>query len=77
MQNLKVVHWEGPCRVLRYLNAYIICGLYYPSISTSEKEFLSYENKLFVSVDVVWGVCIDSRKSISGYCVFMGECLIS
>lgn len=33
--------------------------------------------KLDAYCDVGWGFCVDSRRSLIGYCIFLGSALIS
>ncbi|KAJ0435796.1 putative RNA-directed DNA polymerase [Helianthus annuus] len=55
-------------RILRYIKGTLTQGLLItPSSST----------KLTAYSDADWGGCPDSRRSTSGYCVFMGDNLIS
>jgi len=58
----------GTLRVLRYLKG---C----PRIG----QLFSSNNQIVIKAfsDSDWGTCIDSRRSINGYCVFMGNSLIS
>jgi hypothetical protein len=53
---------------LRYLKANPGYGLLFPR--NSEIQILGY-------ADADWAGCVDSRKSTSGYCFFMGSSLIS
>lgn len=40
-------------------------------------KYLQGTSQLKALCDSEWGTCPDSRKSITGYCVYLGECLIS
>ncbi|XP_055808321.1 uncharacterized mitochondrial protein AtMg00810-like [Solanum dulcamara] len=61
-------HMNALKRIMRYLQGTLDYGLHlYPSSTTT---FVSYN-------DVDWGGCPDTRRSASGYCVFMGDNLIS
>ncbi|RVX15598.1 Retrovirus-related Pol polyprotein from transposon RE1 [Vitis vinifera] len=61
-------HWEAALRVLRYIKGSPGQGLFLPS-----------ENNLTLSAfcDSDWGGCRMSRRSVSGYCVFLRSSLIS
>ncbi|KAI3706128.1 hypothetical protein L1987_76386 [Smallanthus sonchifolius] len=62
------LHFQLLKRILRYLKGTISQGLLIsPSPST----------KLTAYSDADWGGCPDSRRSTSGYCVYMGDNLIS
>uniref|UniRef100_A0A803N1Q0 Reverse transcriptase Ty1/copia-type domain-containing protein n=1 Tax=Chenopodium quinoa TaxID=63459 RepID=A0A803N1Q0_CHEQI len=61
-------HWSAAVHVLRYLKGTINFGLFYPANSGLSLEAFS---------DADWGTCIDSTRSLTGYCVFMGNSLIS
>ncbi|KAJ9551616.1 hypothetical protein OSB04_015661 [Centaurea solstitialis] len=61
-------HFNALKRVLRYLKGTLDHGLHlYPSAPT---RLVSY-------TDADWGGCPDTRRSTSGYCVFLGDNLIS
>jgi hypothetical protein len=70
------LHMHAPCndhmlalnRIMTYVQGTLHYGLHlYPS--PIEKR-ISY-------TDVDWGGCLDTRRSTSGYCVFLGDNLIS
>ncbi|KAK6135902.1 hypothetical protein DH2020_030389 [Rehmannia glutinosa] len=61
-------HWDAVLHLLRYLKGSPSLGLHYSSSSTFTLEAYS---------DADWASCIDSRKSLTGYCVFLGSCLVS
>lgn len=61
-------HMHALKRILRYIQGTLDHGLHlYPSSTTT---LLSY-------TDADWGGCPDTRRSTSGYCVFLGDNLIS
>jgi histone deacetylase 1/2 len=62
------VHWTIVKRILRYLRGTIQHGL---KISASPSTDLK------VYSDADWAGCPDTRRSTSGYCVFLGDSLVS
>jgi hypothetical protein len=59
---------DDATRVLRYLKSSLGQGLFYPSHSTSH---------LKAFCDLYWVGCLDTRHFVTGYCVFLGDSLIS
>lgn len=55
-------------RVLKYLKGIVGKGLFYSSSS-------SLDPSVFANAD--WGSCSDTRRSISGFCLFLGDFIIS
>ncbi|KAL0368159.1 UNVERIFIED_CONTAM: Retrovirus-related Pol polyprotein from transposon RE2 [Sesamum calycinum] len=60
-------HWTAALHIVRYLRA-PDTGLFFPA-----------SNSLHLSAytDADWGACVDSRRSVTGYFVFLGSSLIS
>ncbi|KAL0846098.1 hypothetical protein Bca101_019344 [Brassica carinata] len=61
-------HLLAAYKVLRYLKGTIGQGLFYPSQS---------DLKLSAFADADWSGCPDTRRSVSGFCMFVGPALIS
>ena len=68
MHDPRVEHMGAIHRILRYIQGTLNHGLHLYKSPIS--HLLSY-------TDADWGVCPDTRRSTSGYCVFLGDNLIS
>ncbi|KAL0403674.1 UNVERIFIED_CONTAM: Retrovirus-related Pol polyprotein from transposon RE2 [Sesamum radiatum] len=62
------VHWRAAVHVVRYLKGTATKGLFLPSDSSCE---------LRAYCDADWASCSDSRRSLTGFCVFFRNALIS
>jgi hypothetical protein len=67
MQSPTTTHWTAAKRVLRYLKATPSHGLFYSKGPLQLQAFC----------DSDWAGSPDDRRSTSGFCVFLGNCLIS
>ncbi|CAN1189995.1 Retrovirus-related Pol polyprotein from transposon TNT 1-94 [Linum perenne] len=67
-QNPRDTHVKAAHRILRYVKK-----------APSQGLFFSSTNKLIITgyCDADWGACPDTRRSITGYCTFLGESLIT
>lgn len=63
-----ITHYHSACQVLRYLKGNPGKGLFFPRNSSLQ---------IFGFSDVDWAGCLDSRRSTSGYCFFIGTSLVS
>nr|KYP66984.1 Retrovirus-related Pol polyprotein from transposon TNT 1-94 [Cajanus cajan] len=61
-------HHRKVMHVLRYLKQSPGRGLFFPR--NSDIQILGFS-------DVDWGSCVDTRRSISGYCFFLGHSLVA
>ncbi|XP_041001680.1 uncharacterized mitochondrial protein AtMg00810-like [Juglans microcarpa x Juglans regia] len=68
MQCPKEPHWSAVKRILRYLKSTLNHGLFFKS---------AFKFTLQAYTDADWPGCPDDRRSIGGFCVFLGQHLIS
>lgn len=61
-------HLTAAHKVLRYLKGSTSLGLFYSSSSTLEASMFD---------DADWGTCTDTHRSVTGFCLFLGNSLIS
>ncbi|KAL0406178.1 UNVERIFIED_CONTAM: Retrovirus-related Pol polyprotein from transposon RE2 [Sesamum latifolium] len=61
-------HWKATVHIVRYLKGTPTTGLFLPSAS-------SFALRAYCDAD--WASCTDSRCSLTGFCVFLGDALIS
>ncbi|KAL0327700.1 UNVERIFIED_CONTAM: Retrovirus-related Pol polyprotein from transposon RE2 [Sesamum angustifolium] len=68
LQHPRSSHWDAALHVLRYLKGTSSLGL-----------FFSAQNSLQPTVytDASWASCPESRRSITGFCIFLGSSLVS
>ncbi|KAH9726123.1 Disease resistance-like protein DSC1 [Citrus sinensis] len=63
-----VIHWQACRRLLRYLQSTTDFGLQF---------FSTGKITLTIFSDADWGSDLDDRKSVSGYCIYLGDNLVS
>ncbi|CAJ2651582.1 unnamed protein product [Trifolium pratense] len=68
LHNPTVTHYKAACRVIRYLKHNPGRGLIFHR--NSDMQILGYS-------DADWAGCLDTRRSTSGYCFFLGSSLVS
>ncbi|KAL0366931.1 UNVERIFIED_CONTAM: Retrovirus-related Pol polyprotein from transposon RE2 [Sesamum radiatum] len=61
-------HWRAAVHVVRYLKGTPSKGLFLPS---------TYSFLLRAYCDADWASCTDSRRSLTGFCIFFGDALVS
>ncbi|KAK4406185.1 Retrovirus-related Pol polyprotein from transposon RE1 [Sesamum angolense] len=62
------IHMEAALHLVRYLKGCPERGLFFPA---------STPFTLTAYCDADWASCVDSRRSLTGYCIFLGAALIS
>ncbi|KAL0453806.1 UNVERIFIED_CONTAM: Retrovirus-related Pol polyprotein from transposon RE1 [Sesamum latifolium] len=68
MQSPCKQHLDAALHLLRYLNGTASKGLFFPSDTTH--ELLAYS-------DADWASCVDTRRSLTSFCIFLGSSLMS
>lgn len=64
----RVPHYQAACHLVKYLKQ-----------NPGQGIFLSAQSslKLRAFCDADWGKCLDTRRSITGFCIFLGDSLVS
>ncbi|XP_019459978.1 PREDICTED: uncharacterized protein LOC109359742 [Lupinus angustifolius] len=68
MANPTIVHHSTALKVLRYIKGAPSLGLFYPTDSPLQIKAYS---------DSDWVSCPDTRRSVTGFCIYLGNSLIS
>ncbi|GJT06654.1 putative RNA-directed DNA polymerase [Tanacetum coccineum] len=68
MHSLLQSHFKAALRVLRYLKGSPGCGVQF---------YKNRDSKLKAYADADWAKCLKTRKSVTGFCVFLGKTLVS
>ena len=68
LAKVRVPHMQVVTRILQYVKGTPRQGIFFPSDSNLQ---------LRAYYDADWARCPDTRKSLIGYCVFLGDALIS
>lgn len=61
-------HYQAATRILRYLKSCPAKGLFFPAQS---------DLKLSAFADSDWASCLETRKSVTGFCLFLGPSLVA
>ncbi|KAL2240968.1 UNVERIFIED_CONTAM: Retrovirus-related Pol polyprotein from transposon RE1 [Sesamum indicum] len=62
------IHMDAALHLVRYLAGCPDLGLFIPTTASSV---------LTAYCDADWASCVDTRRSLTGYCIFLGDALIS
>ncbi|XP_023640611.1 uncharacterized protein LOC111831153 isoform X2 [Capsella rubella] len=77
MHDPRIPHMNALKRIIRYLQGTKAHGLQLYRGSINTLTAYSDVNNLTAYSDADWGGCPDTRRSTSGYCVFLGQNLVS
>ncbi|KAI4300039.1 hypothetical protein L6164_033458 [Bauhinia variegata] len=66
MEKPTFIHFDAACRVLRYLKQSPSMGIF---LFASSLQLTAY-------CDSDWASCLETRRSIIGYCIFLGSSLV-
>ncbi|KAL0377966.1 UNVERIFIED_CONTAM: Retrovirus-related Pol polyprotein from transposon RE2 [Sesamum radiatum] len=61
-------HWNAALHLVKYLKGTPCIGLFFPAEANFSLKAYS---------DADWAACVDTRRSLTGYCIFLGSTLIS
>ncbi|KAL0400136.1 UNVERIFIED_CONTAM: putative mitochondrial protein [Sesamum radiatum] len=61
-------HWDATIHLVKYVKGIARRGLIFPAIGNL--NLTAYH-------DADWATCMDTRRSLTGYCIFLGASLIS
>ncbi|XP_073026812.1 uncharacterized mitochondrial protein AtMg00240-like [Primulina eburnea] len=64
----RTLHLQAVQHLLQYLKAAPGQGIFFPTSPSLQLRAFS---------DADWASCADKRKSVSGYCIFLGDALVS
>ncbi|XP_062100014.1 uncharacterized mitochondrial protein AtMg00240-like [Humulus lupulus] len=79
----RLPHLKAAQRILQYLKGRPGEGLCFPSSSQpqlkayAESNFTAHDLHLKVFLDSDWGSCLNTRRSVTGYWIFLSNSLIS
>ncbi|RVW69064.1 Retrovirus-related Pol polyprotein from transposon RE1 [Vitis vinifera] len=68
LQTPRHLHLAAVHRIIRYVQGTSTRGLFFPAGNST---------RLAAYSDADWAGCVDTRRSITGWCVFLGDALIS
>ncbi|KAL0314769.1 UNVERIFIED_CONTAM: Retrovirus-related Pol polyprotein from transposon RE2 [Sesamum angustifolium] len=68
LQHPREPHWDAALHLVRYLKGSSTLGLFFGTDSPLTLSAFS---------DSDWASCLDTRRSVTGYCVFLGGSLVS
>ncbi|KAL0418879.1 UNVERIFIED_CONTAM: Retrovirus-related Pol polyprotein from transposon RE2 [Sesamum radiatum] len=68
LQHPHTSHWNAAIHVLCYLKGTLSLGLFFSAHGSFQLTAYS---------DASWVACLDTRRSITGFCIFLGSSLIS
>ncbi|KAL0454835.1 UNVERIFIED_CONTAM: Retrovirus-related Pol polyprotein from transposon RE1 [Sesamum latifolium] len=68
IQHPREPHWDAAIHLVRYLKGTSSLGLFFGADSPLTLSAFSDSN---------WASCLDTRRSVTGYCIFLGGSLVS